>query len=205
MFEKKWINDTKTPTYNSWRSMRNRVLFDSCENHRFYKTKGISICERWIVSFDDFVSDMGFRPEGTTLDRINPDGNYEPSNCRWVTMRVQQNNKHDLTEIEHNGEVKTIGQWAYDLDLDDRQKNTIYKRRSKYNAKTYNELFCDHLLSYRKSIEKHECLVCKITDSKKWRKGLCANCYARALRYYKKAGKPINVKEYSITFGGGNG
>lgn len=65
---------------------------------------------------------MGFRPEGTTLDRVNPDGNYEPSNCRWVTMRVQQNNKHDLTEIEHNGEIKTIGQWAYDLDLDDRQK-----------------------------------------------------------------------------------
>lgn len=202
MFENKWINDTKTPTYNSWRSMRNRVLFDSCDGHKFYKEKGISICNRWIHSFDDFVSDMGIRPEGTTLDRINPNGNYEPSNCRWATMRVQQNNKFDLTEIEFNGQIRTIGEWAFDLDLDDRQKNTVYKRHSKYNAKTYDELFCENLYSYRKSLEKHKCLICDVTYSKKWRKSTCANCYAKALRYFKKINKVMDIKLYKEIMGG---
>lgn len=197
MFEKKWINGTKTPTYNSWRSMRNRILFDSSEGHRSYKEKGISICDRWVKSYDDFVCDMGFRPEGTTLDRINPNGNYDPLNCRWATMRVQQNNKFFLTEIEYNGSLRTIGEWAFDLDLDERQKNTVYKRHSKYNAKTYDELFCDNLYSYRKSLEKNICIVCGTTDSKKWRKSSCANCYAKALRYFKKLNQPIDICGYA--------
>ena len=196
MFEKKWINDTNTPTYNSWRSMRCRVLFDSSGSHIFYKVKGIKICQRWIDSFDDFVSDMGERPEGTTLDRINPNGNYEPENCRWATMRVQQNNKFDLTEIENNGEIKTIGEWAFELDLDERQKNTVYRRHSKYNAKTYDELFCNNLYSYRKSLEVNTCLVCGTSDSKKWRKSTCANCYAKAQRFFKKQGSPIDIPAY---------
>lgn len=196
MFQKKWINDTNTPTYNSWRSMRCRVLYDSCKDHKFYKGKGIKICQRWIDSFDDFVSDMGERPDGTTLDRINPNGNYEPENCRWATMRVQQNNKFDLTEIENNGEIKTIGEWAFDLDLDDRQKNTVYRRHSKYNAKTYDELFCNNLYSYRKSLEVNTCLVCGTSNSKKWRKSTCANCYAKVQRFFKKQGSPIDISAY---------
>lgn len=197
MFEKKWINESGTLTYNSWRSMRCRVLFNSSDSHKFYKEKGITICQRWVDSFDDFVSDMGERPQGTTLDRIDSNGNYEPSNCRWATMRVQQNNKYDLTEIENNGEVKTIGKWAFELDLDERQKNTVYKRHSTYRAKTYDELFCDNLYSYRKSLEVNKCLVCNCGDSKKWRKSVCANCYAKALRYFKKIDQPIDVVKYS--------
>ena len=186
MFKKKWVNETNTPTYNSWRSMRNRILFDSCDGHKFYKVKGISICQRWIDSFDNFVDDMGLRPDGTTLDRIDSNGDYEPNNCRWVDMRVQQNNKYSLSKIEKDGVVKTIGEWAHELGLSESQKNTVYKRYSSHGAKTYNELFCKHLLSYRKSVEKRECLVCKTKDSTKWRASACANCYARALRYFKK-------------------
>ena len=197
MAARKWINDTGTATYNSWRSMRNRVLYDSCESHKFYKEKGIRICQRWIDSFDHFVEDMGFRLDGTTLDRIDPDGNYEPSNCRWVDMRVQQNNKHNLTKIEKDGVVKTIGEWAYELGLSDRELNTVYRRYSKYGAKTYSELFSGHLYSYRKSIEEHKCLVCECTESTKWRKSTCANCYARALRYYKKLKQPIDIAGYA--------
>lgn len=193
----KWVNKTQTLTYNSWRSMRNRVLCDSCDNHKFYKGKNISICDRWINSFDDFVSDMGERPIGTTLDRIDSNGNYEPSNCRWATMRVQQNNKYDLTEIEKDGEVKTIGEWSFEIDLDERQKNTVYKRHSKYGAKTYDELFCENLYSYRKSLEAHNCLGCKCTESKKWRKSFCNNCYAKAARYFKKIGEPVDVFKYA--------
>ena len=197
MASNKWVNSTETITYNSWRSMRNRVLYDSCENHKFYKEKGIQICQRWVESFDCFVEDMGFRPVGTTLDRIDPDGNYEPSNCRWVDMRAQQNNKHNLTKIEKDGVVKTIGEWAHILGLSDKQKKMVYKRHSAHGAKTYDELFSGNLHSYRKSIEQHVCVVCKTTESSKWRKGACANCYARALRYYRKLKQPIDISGYA--------
>lgn len=196
LFEKKWKNETKSSTYNSWRSMRCRVLYDSSGSHNFYKIKNITICNRWLNSFDNFVSDMGERPDGTTLDRIDSYGNYEPSNCRWATMRVQQNNKYDLTEIEHNGEVRTIGEWAFDLDLDERQKNTVYKRHSKYNAKTYDELFCDNLYSYRKSLGFHNCLICNCNESIKWRKGVCNNCYAKVGRFFKRSNETINIEKY---------
>lgn len=203
MANRKWKNSVNSLTYNSWRSMRKRVLFGSNVDILHYKNKGIKICDKWINSFDDFVSDMGERPIGTTLDRIDSNGNYEPSNCRWATMRVQQNNKYDLTKIEYNGYIKTIGEWAFELDLDERQKNTVYKRYSKYGAKTYEELFCDNLYSYRKSKEKHECVICKCTESKKWRKSSCANCYAKILRYFKKINQPINIGAYINLIEGG--
>lgn len=195
-FPKKWNNGTDTPTYNSWRSMRNRILYNSSENHKTYKEKKISICQRWIDSFDNFFDDMGARPNGTTLDRIDSNGNYESSNCRWANMRTQQNNKYGLTKIEKDGHVKTIGEWGFLLDLNDSEMNTVYRRYSKYNAKTYDELFCENLYSYRKSLESHKCLVCGITESKKWRKETCANCYARALRYYAKLNQSVDIEKY---------
>lgn len=194
---KKWKNNTNTLTYNSWRSMRNRVLYNSCKNHRVYKSKGIQICQRWIESFDCFVDDMGVRPDGTTLDRIDPNGDYEPSNCRWADMRVQQNNKHGLTKIEKDGVVKTIGEWGFLLDLSESEMNTVYRRHTKYRAKTYDELFCENLYSHRKSLETHKCIVCGTMESKKWRKSACANCYARALRYFTKLGQPVDIGGYS--------
>ena len=196
-FPQKWVNSTSTPTYNSWRSMRNRILYDSSDSHKFYKEKGIIICQQWVDSFDVFVSDMGLRPQGTTLDRINPNGNYEPNNCRWADMRIQQNNKFGLTAIEKDGVIKTIGEWGFDIDLTEREMNTVYKRYSAHGAKTYDELFCENLYSFRKSLEKHRCLVCGTTESKKWRKSACANCYARALRYFKKVDKPVDIAGYA--------
>jgi hypothetical protein len=66
------------PTYNHW---------------SFYGGRGVRVCERWLNSFPAFLLDMGPRPTGRTLDRIDPNGNYEPSNCRWATSKEQGANK----------------------------------------------------------------------------------------------------------------
>lgn len=72
--------------------MKKRCLRASNDNFALYGGRGITICDRWRNSFADFLADMGARPDGTTLDRINSDGNYEPSNCRRATVREQNRN-----------------------------------------------------------------------------------------------------------------
>lgn len=90
----------KTPTHNSWSSMKARCLNTADDNYKFYGAKGVTVCERWL-NFQAFLQDMGERPEGTSLDRINPFGNYEPNNCRWADLRTQLQN----TRRNYNGEL----------------------------------------------------------------------------------------------------
>lgn len=78
--------------YNSWHSMKSRCLNKNAPNFVLYGGRGITVCDRWKV-FKNFLEDMGERPKGKTLDRINVNGNYEPSNCRWATLSEQQKNK----------------------------------------------------------------------------------------------------------------
>lgn len=85
------------PTYRSWAAMKQRCLDPNSQAYARYGGRGISICERW-RSFENFVSDMGERPAGLTIDRIDPDGNYEPRNCRWATM-LQQNHNRTSTKL----------------------------------------------------------------------------------------------------------
>lgn len=107
-----------TPTYKSWAEMKYRC------NHNIKKYKNISFCESW-NNFENFYKDMGERPKNTSLDRINPNGNYEPNNCRWATSEQQQNNRTNNNKIYFNGKTLTISQWAKLLNI---KRSTLAQR-----------------------------------------------------------------------------
>lgn len=85
--------DRPTRTWSSWRSMIKRCTDPRHGSWQRYGGRGISVCVRWRESFSNFLADMGERPEGMTLDRIDPDGNYEPGGCRWATPVEQRHNR----------------------------------------------------------------------------------------------------------------
>jgi hypothetical protein len=81
------------PLYNTWKSMKGRCNNKNGSDYKYYGGRGISVCERWRDSFTNFIVDMGERPKGYSIERINNDGNYEPGNCKWASKSEQGYNK----------------------------------------------------------------------------------------------------------------
>jgi hypothetical protein len=113
-----------TPTYESWKKMKYRCLSPSDAVYDRYGGRGIKVCKRWL-SFENFLADMGEKPKGLSLDRIDNDGDYKPSNCRWASFRTQNNNRRSSRILTIDGETKTVTQWIGKSGL---SKDTVWGR-----------------------------------------------------------------------------
>jgi len=104
-------------TYNIWCGMLQRCNNPNSKRYKDYGGRGITVCHRWLESFENFYADVGDIPDGTTFDRKNNDGNYEPGNWRFATWKEQNNNRRDNYWVEFNGVRKTAAQWAKSLGI----------------------------------------------------------------------------------------
>lgn len=115
---------TKSPEWSSWKAMRARCETPTDKDYSNYGGRGIGICDRW-QDFDAFFADMGARPPGMSIDRINVNGDYEPGNCRWATAKTQANNTRVNRNITHNGETKNVTQFAEQFGIG--SKTLLYR------------------------------------------------------------------------------
>lgn len=117
----------KTRLYRIWANIKTRCYNTNDPHYPRWGGKGVVMCEEWKNSFSSFYTwsiANGYR-EDLTIDRIDCDGNYEPSNCRWITWADQNRNKKDVRFITYNGKTQTIGQWTKELGIG---KETIRER-----------------------------------------------------------------------------
>jgi hypothetical protein len=99
-------------TYRAWLDMKHRCHHPSYLNYKYYGGKGVRVCKEWKDDFEAFLKDMGIRPRGLTLERINRGKNYSPMNCRWATMREQNRNKSNNYMITHDGRTACLEDWS---------------------------------------------------------------------------------------------
>ena len=98
--------------YQCWQNMKRRCYDPTSDHYVYYGKRGILVCDRWLESFDNFLEDMGERPEGMSLDRIDLNGNYTPENCRWADGIAQATNRSIVRLFEYRGESLTIPELA---------------------------------------------------------------------------------------------
>lgn len=137
---KRTHGQTRTPTHIVWMNMIQRCTNSNRPDWPRYGGAGISVCERW-RSYVNFISDMGQRPDGKSIDRINSRGNYEPGNCRWATASEQAKNRKTARLLTDGARTMNLIDWEIELGL---YPETIRKRLnagwSEYDAVTTRSL-----------------------------------------------------------------
>lgn len=115
---------TRTRNYRIWQNMKSRCTNPRDKNYERYGGRGIAVCKRW-ESFESFHEDMGDCPPGLTIDRIDNNGNYEPTNCRWATQKQQQRNRRDNLLVTFMGITACLSQQCERFGKDER---AVWKR-----------------------------------------------------------------------------
>jgi hypothetical protein len=128
---------TETSEYKTWQNMIARCTNSNSKDFNHYGGRGITVCKDWLENFENFYFDMGKKPKGHTIDRINVNGNYEPSNCRWATMNTQAKNRRNSKIIEFQGVTKCLVDWAECLGIN---YSTLHSRIYRLN-KPIHEAF----------------------------------------------------------------
>lgn len=119
----------KTRFWNVWRGMKDRCLNPNSVAYKNYGGRGVRVCERWLT-FDGFQQDMfPTYTKTSTIERIDVDGNYEPSNCKWITISENQRNKRNTIQIDYKGRKRRLVEVAESLGL---PYNTLYNRLFTY-------------------------------------------------------------------------
>lgn len=107
-----------SPEYRAWKGMKERCQNPTNKSYHNYGGRNISVCERWLISFETFFDDMGYRPSAKhSIDRINVDGNYEPKNCRWALSKEQGRNRRDTRFLTFRGQTRALTEWAEILGI----------------------------------------------------------------------------------------
>lgn len=106
-----------TRTYRIWQTMKRRCHSPNSTGYANYGLRGITVCQRWRDGFANFLADMGEAPVDLSIDRINPNGNYEPANCRWATDLEQQGNKRSCVYVRVDGAVVCMAEAARRLSI----------------------------------------------------------------------------------------
>jgi len=108
---------TKTPTYKAWCGMKGRCNNTNDLAYERYGGRGIRVCNKWMNSFENFYKDMGGKPKGMTLERVNNDKGYSPNNCKWATAYEQNRNKRNNRIYNYQGESKCMKDWSIALEI----------------------------------------------------------------------------------------
>lgn len=112
------IGRVATPEYTAWISMKGRCCNPNDGKYVRYGARGITVCERWLNSFENFHADMGDKPSSKhSLHRVDNDKNYEPSNCVWATAKTQSRARSSNHVIEYKGEKMILIEWAEKLGM----------------------------------------------------------------------------------------
>ena len=121
---------SKHPLYRTWKNMRNRCKNPCASKYELYGGRGIAVCGEWdssFISFYDWAMNSGWKA-GLSIDRIDPDGNYSPGNCRWVDSIAQNNNLRSNHNITYQGETRSVSAWARTLGLNQKTLSERLRR-----------------------------------------------------------------------------
>lgn len=182
LMKKRDVAHSKTHSveYNTWTRMKNRCCNHKSSDYKHYGGRGIKVCDKWVNSFESFLADMGKRPKGMSIDRIDVNGDYCPENCRWADNITQMNNRTNNKYLTYKSQTKTMSEWAREKGLSPGtllarlkrgwsieesletrliETGKVFKRT---RGKSQNELIKEHLLNRDtitplKALEMYNC------------------------------------------------